>query len=243
MQLNTEDTYRQHIIEPNDKMSLTSFLLTQKRYPVISVTWPAWVGKSTITNILSKLLWWKIYTELPEYNPFLSIIKETKWKVSDIMLWGNNQNFFLATDVAQITKWFIESRAQPIIFDFALTQPFIFSDMNLNWDFLSAFNAMYKEQFATLPKPDIVIEIKADDGVIIDRLKSRWKHIDEFVIKMVEQLNGYYKSWIVDDNFGTNPEETKVIVLDNNVFMSPEELQNKLKTQVFSQIQNLTDRQ
>lgn len=52
---------------------------------------------------------------------------------------------------------------------------------------------MYQAQFDSLPKPDIVIEVGADNETIIKRLQSRGKHIDDFVIKMVEKLNGYYK--------------------------------------------------
>lgn len=211
----TIQSHQSEIIVPEIDMVLQDFLLLQKRYPVIAITGPAWVGKSTITRELAQYLWAVTFTELPENNPFLQVLKATSWKVNDVTLWTNNQNYFLATDVAEITKAFIQAKNSPIVFDFALTQPFIFSDINLKWTYLQAFNEMYRLQFDSLPKPDIVIEVGAEDETIIQRLQSRWKHIDEFVIKMVEKINGYYKSWIVQENYEW--EGTKVIYFDNGI--------------------------
>lgn len=207
--------FSSEIIVPLEDTTLKEFLKLQQRYPVIAITWPAWVGKSTITKLLADYLWATIFTEIPECNPFLKVIKETAGKVNDITLWANNQNYFLATDAAEITKAFIQSKNTPIVLDFALTQPFIFADIKLSGNILKTFNDMYHLQFSTLPKPDIVIEVWADDEKILKRLELRGTHIDPFVQKMVEQLNGYYKWWIVSENYES--EWTKVIYFDNGV--------------------------
>lgn len=217
--------YKNLISEPEINLSLSEFLKYYKRYPVIAITWPAWVGKSTFTKILSDYLNWIVYTELPDSNPFLSIIKNTKWKVNDITLWLNNQNYFLATDVAQITKWFIEAKVSPVIFDFALTQPFIFSDMNLSWNKLESFNGMFSEQFSSLPKPDLIIQVTASDDVIIERLAKRWKHIDDFVIKMTVKLNSYYKSWVIEEFYW----EDRVKKVSNNEQLNPDDINKIVK--------------
>lgn len=222
----SSDNYVANIITPEFEMTLQEFLRYQKRFPVIAVTWPAWVGKSTVTNEISKLLWAKLFTELPENNPCLKVIRETKGVVNDVTLWGNNQNYFLATDVTEIMKAFIQSRQSPIVFDFALTQPFIFSDIKLSWEWLKWFNDMFKMQFDSLPKPDIVIELQADSSIIIDRLAKRGKHIDEFVIKMTEQLNWYYKQGIVPEKY----KDTRVIQLPNNT--SKEEIVQEVMDEI-----------
>lgn len=215
------------IIIPWEHTTLKEFLKLQKRYPVIAITGPAWVWKSTITRELASYLGSKIFTEIPEYNPFLKIIRETGGRVNDITLWSNNQNYFLATDVAEITKAFIQAKDTPIVFDFALTQPFIFADIQLNGNALQAFNTMYHLQFESLPKPDIVIEVGADNETILRRLQARGKHIDDFVQKMVEKLNGYYKWWIVSENYES--EGTKVIYFDNWVqFPNPWDIKQKV---------------
>ncbi len=215
------------IIVPWEHIALKDFLNLQKRYPVIAITWPAGVGKSTITRELSEYLWAKIFTEIPENNPFLKIIRETSGKVNDLTLWTNNQNYFLATDVAEITKAFIQAQHTPIVFDFALTQPFIFADIQLNGNALHSFNTMYHLQFDSLPKPDIVIEVWADNETILRRLQARGKHIDDFVQKMVEKLNGYYTGGIVSENYES--EWTKVIYFDNSVqFQDPTQLKQKV---------------
>lgn len=208
------DNYSWLIVEPEVDLALAQFLKLYKRYPVISITWPAWVWKSTITNLVSWYIWAEVFTEIPDNNPFLKIIRETKWKVNDSDLWLNNQNYFLATDVWEVVKAFIVSNIKPVVFDFALTQPFIFSDIKLSWNKLKSFNSMFHTQFSSLPKPDIVIEITSESWVIIDRLAKRWKHIDDFVIKMTERINSYYKSWLVNQFYW----DSKVIKFDNNSF-------------------------
>lgn len=223
----TQKTVLWDIIIPSVESTLQEFLVLQKRHPVIAVTGPAWVGKSTITKELANYLWATIFTEIPENNPFLKIIRETAWKVNDVMLWTHNQNYFLATDVAEITKAFIQAKNMPIVFDFALTQPFIFADMQLSWNALQAFNHMYALQFHSLPKPDIVIEVGADNETIMKRLQARGKHIDEFVQKMVEKLNTYYASGIVEENY--SGDDTKVIYFDNGVqFQDPNQIKQKV---------------
>lgn len=209
-----QEEYIALIRTPEVDMVLKDFLKTYKRYPVIAITWPAWIGKSTITKELAKYLWAKIYTELPATNPFLKTIDATNYKVNDITLWLNNQNYFLATDVSQITKAFIEANQKPIVFDFALSQTLIFADIKLKWHYLKTFKSMYEAQFDSLPKPDIVIEVQADSNIIIDRLAKRWKYIDEWVIKITELINSYYKNGLVDENY----QDTKVLKFDNNKY-------------------------
>ena len=223
----TQKTVLWDIIIPSVESTLQEFLVLQKRHPVIAVTGPAWVGKSTITRELANYLSATIFTEIPENNPFLKIIRATEWKVNDVMLWTHNQNYFLATDVAEITKAFIQAKNTPIVFDFALTQPFIFADMQLSGNALQAFNHMYALQFHSLPKPDIVIEVGADNETIMKRLQARGKHIDEFVQKMVEKLNAYYASGIVEENY--SGDDTKVIYFDNGVqFQDPNQIKQKV---------------
>ncbi|NDK08215.1 deoxynucleoside kinase [Candidatus Gracilibacteria bacterium] len=201
---------------PDIEMTLKDFLKYNKRNPVIAFTGPAGIGKSTISKQVAELLGAKLYTELPELNPCLKVIKGTGGKVNDITLWGNNQNFFLSTDVAQIIKAFIHSKKFPIVFDFALTQTLIFSDIKLKGKWLETFNDMFKLQFKSLPKPDIVIELQADNSVIIKRLNERGgKHIDEHIIKMIETINHYYNSGIVPESY--QGETSRVLQIQNNV--------------------------
>jgi len=238
MEQTSSNSYESLIITPDVDIALKDFLKMQKRYPVIAITWPAWVGKSTITKLIADYLWAKLYTELPDNNPFLKVIKNTYWKVNDITLWGNNQNYFLATDVWEIVKAFIEAKVSPIVFDFALTQPFIFSDINLKWNWLKSFKSMYEQQFNSLPKPDIVLELKADSSVIINRLAQRWKHIDDFVITMTQKLNSYYDSWIVEEHYTWG--DTKVLFFDNSVSAISDEAKKKIVNNILDQIKKVS---
>lgn len=61
---------------------------------------------------------------------------------------------------------------------------------------------MYSLQFDSLPKPDIIIELQADNSIIVQRLAGRGgKHIDEHVIKLVEAINRYYQNGIVPEYY------------------------------------------
>lgn len=217
--------YGSLITPPNTDMVLSEFLKHNKRYPVIAFTGPAGIGKSTLSKRVAKSIWADLYTELPELNPCLRVIKETHGQVNDITLWGNNQNFFLSTDVAQIIKAFITSKSRPIVFDFALTQTLIFADIKLSGNWLKTFKKMFQLQFDSLPKPDIIIELQADNSIIIQRLTGRGgKHIDEHVLKLVESINQYYLNWIVPDYFTW--EDTEVLQVKNT--LSIEEMVQKI---------------
>ena len=202
------------IIKPEIQIALKEFLLLHKRYPIISVTWPSWVWKTTITEIIANELWAKIFTEQPEYNNFLKVIKETKWMVSDLMTWYWNQTFFLSTDVNEIIKATLLSKTTPIVFDFALSQTFIYSDMNLHWEYLKSFKEAYSFYFDSIVHPDIIIEVKSEDSVILDRLASRWKYIDGLIIKLVEKNTSYFKNWIVWDMYWW--WDTRILTFDNS---------------------------
>lgn len=212
---------------PNIEMTLREFLTYFKRYPVIALTWPAGAGKTTLTRALQNYLSASVFTEVTQDNPFLKIIQETGWKVNDITLWTNNQNYFLATDVWEITKGFLQAQKNPVIFDFALTQPFIYADIKLHGNALKSFNAMFEEQFSSLPKPDIIIEIQVCDDTLIQRIQNRGTFIDEHIIQMVWELNSYYKKWIVWDTF--HSPETKIIILNNDIPLNPDQLQEKIQ--------------
>jgi deoxyadenosine/deoxycytidine kinase len=122
---------------------LAKFLEKFKRFPIISITWPAWVGKTTITETISKFLWAKIYRELPEINPFLAIISTTKWKAKDT-LWYPNQSLFCTQDAAIITDWFVSALNTPIVFDFAITQTKAFWNIKLKWREKKNFNSLFE---------------------------------------------------------------------------------------------------
>ena len=86
---------------------------------------------------------------------------------------------------------------------------------------------MYALQFHSLPKPDIVIEVGADNETIMKRLQARGKHIDDFVQKMVEKLNAYYASGIVEENY--SGDDTKVIYFDNDTqFQNSTQIKQKV---------------
>lgn len=233
MNIVENNPYSSLIIPPERNMVLGEFLKHNKRYPVIAFTGPAWIGKSTLSKKITESLGAELYTELPELNPCLRVIKETGGKVNDITLWWNNQNFFLSTDVAQIIKAFIAARSKPVVFDFALTQTLIFADIKLSGEWLKTFKDMYMLQFDSLPKPDIIIELKADNSVIVQRLAGRWwKHIDEHVIKMVEDINHYYQNGIVPEYYEW--PESSVLQIQNNVWVE------EAVKQILDEIKNRT---
>lgn len=207
-------------------ISLMEFLNEHKRFPVIAITWPAWAWKSTFVSFLKDNLKAKVFTEKPEESPFLWIIDETKWKVDESVHFAN-QNYFLATDVLELTKWFINSKSSPIIFDFWLQQPFVFSDMNLSWLNLKTFNDNFYLHKSILPKPDIIIEIQVNNETLVRRLTWRWDYIDDQLIKRAEELNWYYNYfWIVEEHYNWG----LVIKVNNDKNLTSEEMQTMLNT-------------
>ncbi len=181
----------------NHTHTLYEFLSLHSRFPVIAITGVPWVGKSSIAEWLAQNLWATIFTEQTENNKFLSLIKQ--W-VSDITTWGNNQNYFLTTDVNQVTAGFIQSQKSPVIFDFTLTQPYIFADMQLSGtDWWKSFTQQFDLSFWSLPQPDIILELTAWEEIILNRLNNRGTYIDDTLQSMISDMLWYYKKWIVPE--------------------------------------------
>ncbi len=208
--------------------SMANFLEKFKRFPIISITWPAWVWKTTITETVASFLSAKIYRELHELNPFLALISTTKWKMKDT-LWYPNQSLFCSQDSAIITDWFMNASNNPIVFDFAITQTKAFWNIKLKWKEKQNFNDLFewifywtKNWFWWLASPDLVIEVRADSKTILERRKSRGKYIDWSYEDEVDTMNNLYHSWFVWSHF------ENVIVFDNDANISKEELINKV---------------
>lgn len=220
------DDYNKIIFEwLNVNTTLANFLEKHKRFPVIAVTWPAWVWKTTITNTISDFYWAKEYRELPELNPFLPLIWKTKDKVQD-SLWFPNQSLFCAQDSGIITDWFINAQKSPIVFDFAITQTKAYWNLKLKWQEKINFNRTFdnlfyweKWWFWWLPKPDLIIQIKATDESIIKRRENRWKYIDWMYVDEVWKMNEVYNS-----NFLENHYWNIIEVFDNSENIWKEEL-------------------
>lgn len=220
--------YKQHLsLNWAVNVSLMEFLKEHKRFPIIAITWPAWAWKSTFVSFLKDNLKAEVLREKPEENPFLWIIKETKWKVDEWVYYAN-QSLFLATDTAEITKWFKMAKNSPVIFDFGIQQPFVFSDMNLSWSNLRTFNENFHLSNSILPKPDMVIEIRVKNETLTRRLSGRWTHIDDQLIKRAESLNWYYRGfWIVKEFYEW---QSLIIEIDNDKDLTSEEMQTMLNT-------------
>jgi len=213
-------------------LALKEFLDKKKRHPIISITGPAWVGKSTISTQISEKLQWVLLTELPEQNPFLKLIKNQNIDPNNPELWWNNQNYFLATDIAQIVKWFDFSSYKPVIFDFSLVQPYIFSQIKLWWTpWFTSFEQMYKLQFNSIPKPDIIIEVSAETKTILERLEKRWKYIDSHLEQVIETLNKNFQKGSVKEHY----KWISYINFQNN-WDNLEELQKRIEKELLNQI-------
>lgn len=222
--------FRNNLWEGKTNYTLARFLEKYKRFPVIAVTWPAWVWKTTITEIIAKYYWAVIFREVPEENPFLKIISQTRDKTSEILRF-QNQMFFCATDSAILVNGFSEAKEKPIVFDFAITQVLAYGNLKLCWqervNFNNLFNTTFHgkrwQLFEWLPRPDLIIEVKATDETIIARREKRRHFLDAKSMDEVWKMNLLYNSWFVKKYFWDN-----VIVFNNDSQNSPEELIEKV---------------
>lgn len=228
--LNLQKEYQQiNFWDINPDVTLANFLEKFKRFPIIAVTWPAWVGKTTITNAVADFYKAEIFRELPELNPFLALIWKTKDKITD-SLWFPNQSLFCTQDSAIVIDWFINASKKPIVFDFAITQTKAYWNLKLKWaekqNFTKLFeNLFYGDKswwFWWLPMPDLVIEVKADDESIISRRQFRGKRVDSVYKDEVWEMNHIYNSWFVRNHY------ENVVTFDNSDNVSKEDLIKKI---------------
>lgn len=112
-------------------------------------------------------------TELPQLSPYLNIIKANADSMADPTLWEKNQRLFLTNDVAIMDQSAISSKNSVVVMDFSILQVLVYASIKLQGRVGKDFKKEFDKAFATLPKPDVIVRLRASKETVLKRLSGR----------------------------------------------------------------------
>jgi deoxyadenosine/deoxycytidine kinase len=177
------------------------------------------VGKTTLTELLSKHYRWIPQFEDVDHNPYLMDFYD------DMPRWSFNlQIYFLHGRLNQILE--IQKGTETIIQDRT-----IYEDANIFAPNLHEMGLMSKRDFdnyfgffntikSMVQPPDLLIYLKASVPTLVSQIQKRGREYEENIrLDYLKRLNEYYNKWI--DNYTEGP--LLIIDCDKNKFGESEE--------------------
>lgn len=200
---------------------------TQNKFSYIAVDGPIGAGKTTLTNMLAKDMGAKLYLEPSEKNPFLIDFYNDRKRNA-----FKTQLYFLLNRYQQQLELKQMDLLQPtIVCDYIFAKDSIFAEINLSEDEQTLYKTIFGLLKEKLPRPDLVIYLRADANILLKRVKNRGYDYERPITEeYLEQLTDAYNRYFL------NYEETPLLVVDTtnqNYADNPKDFAN-LKRQILS---------
>ncbi|MGF7046623.1 deoxyguanosine kinase [Paenibacillus sp. DS2015] len=147
-----------------------------KQGSFIAVEGPIGAGKTTLASMLSDELNIPIIKEIVEANPFLDKFYDNidEWSFQTEM-------FFLCNRYKQLedTRSQYIDQDKPVISDYHIYKNLIFSERTLKGVKRDKYRQIYHLLTDDLPKPNIILYIKADLETLLQRIKKRGRSFEQ----------------------------------------------------------------
>jgi len=154
------------------------------------------VGKSTLTELLSKRLGWEPFFEAVNDNPYLTDFYE------DMERWSfHSQIYFLSRRLRH--HWQLLRRANSVVQDRTVYEDAEIFACNLyrqgsmsKRDYRS-YCELYEVVTTVLPPPDLIVYLRASVPTLQRRIRHRGRSYEQNIsTAYLEQLNRLYEDWI-----------------------------------------------
>ena len=177
----------------------------QRRGGYIAIEGPIGVGKTSLARALAKELNARIVLEGVEDNPFLARFYENPDQYALPV-----QLYFLLTRYSQQRELAQQDLfAQATVADYLFGKDRIFAALNLAPDELALYDNVYRLLDAQMPRPDLVVYIRANVEVLIERLRKRNRDFERHIgLKYLERVSAAFR------DFFFYYDETPLLVVD-----------------------------
>lgn len=149
------------------------------------------VGKTTLVERLAEHLDWDFYKEPAEENPYLKLYYEEPER------WGlHSQIYFLTNRFEEELR--LSNLGKSYILDRTIYEDGeVFAKIALKGKEYKTYLKLYRLAVRYLPKPNLIIYLRAPVDILIERIKKR-KRKEEGLIsyEYIERLNRAYEEWL-----------------------------------------------
>lgn len=193
----------------------------------IAVDGPIGAGKTTVARMLAENLGARLAQEPAEKNPFLAdFYKDRKRNAFKTQL------YFLLSRYQQQLELKQRDLFRPaVVCDYTFAKDLIFAKINLSEDEQSLYMTVFRLLKEQLPKPDLVIYLRADARVLLQRIRKRgFEYERPITEEYLESLTDSYNRFFLDYH------ETPLLVVDTssqNYLEHPEDFAT-LKKQILA---------
>jgi deoxyguanosine kinase len=164
-----------------------------ERARYIVVEGPIGVGKTTLTNILTKEFQARPVLEVVEENPFLAAFYADRAKFA-----FQTQLFFLLSRFKQQQALFQQDLfSQVTVSDYLFAKDRIFASLTLDQNELALYERVYEILGPRVVKPDLVIYLQARLDVLLARIKKRGREFErqfdpEYLGALCQAYNDFF---------------------------------------------------
>jgi deoxyguanosine kinase len=204
-----------------------------KHAPFIAVEGPIGAGKTTLATMLAGELGFPVIKEIVEENPFLDKFYQNMddWSFQLEM-------FFLCNRYKQLEDTVSEyiDKGNPVISDYHIYKNLIFSERTLKGTKRDKYREIYHVLTDDLPKPDIILYIRADLDTLLARIAKRGREFEEEIAPAyLQQLIEDYDDAMA--SLAVREPSTVIVTIDGNKVDFVENRQDF--TAIFAQLKEL----
>jgi len=177
----------------------------QNNHKYIAIEGVIGIGKTTLARLLQERFQSSVLLEVFEENPFLADFYGDRERYA-----FQTQIFFLLSRYHQQHKAVPESlRKGMLISDYTFSKDELFAWLNLKDDELAMYGRVHAALSEKIPKPDLIVYLKADHDVVMRRIALRDRPYErDMDPNYIRLLADAYEAWL------SNLSEVDVLSVD-----------------------------
>ena len=179
----------------------------ERRGGYIAVEGPIGVGKTSLARALARELNARMVLEDADNNPFLArFYEDPDQHALPVQLYFLLTRYNQQRDLAQQDLF-----TQATVADYLFAKDRIFATLNLAPDELTLYDNVYRLLDARMAKPDLVVYIRANVEVLLERLRKRNRDFERHVgVGYLERVSAAFR------DFFFYYDETPLLVVDSS---------------------------